>query len=559
MGERILVVDDEPTVLMFCTRALSRMGYEAQGASSGEEALALLRAGAFDVLVTDVAMPGMNGIELLNRAREILPELVVIVITGVGSIDLAIKALRGGAQDFLPKPFTPLELKSAVDRALAQVRIAQERARMRVLMPLFELAKRRLEHVDLGAFYQEVLNLALREAEAGSAALFSLEEDDQTVVKEAFVGEDLGCGPECATLIRAARDRQAAFIVDEKVAGELGIREAFERSGVGSVLCAPLHAPGRYVGILLLTKGQGRGTFRPVDIEMLTILSGQVAGLVENARLVAKLEDWNRALERRVEERTRALEETQQRLLRSERLATVGQLGASIAHELRNPLGVINNSVYFLRMRLGEEDPKITKHLDIIEHEVRAANKIITDLMNFVRVREVEKEVLDPNVLVERVLNKIEVPENVVIKTQLDPSLPAAPFDAGKMEQILTNLLNNAIQALPEGGEVVISTFKDGGWVCFSVKDTGEGIRPEDLPRIFEPLFTTKAKGIGLGLSIVKLLVDAHHGEIEVFSQVGQGSEFIVKIPLSEEEGTSRSVTIYAQEDAPSSGPAGGG
>jgi len=558
MGERILVVDDEPTVLMFCTRALSRMGYEAQGASSGEEALALLKTGAFDVLVTDVAMPGMNGIELLRQAREILPELVVVVITGVGSIDLAIKALRGGAQDFLPKPFTPLELKSAVDRALAQVRMAQERARMRVLMPLFELAKQRLEHVDLYEFYDQVLTLALKETRADSAALFSLGDDDQTFTKEASIGRELSCGPECATLIRVARERQEAFVVDDQVAKELGIHEAFERTGVEAVLCAPLHAPGRYVGMLLLTKAQGQGAFRSADIEILTILSGQVAGLVENARLVAQLEEWNRELERRVEERTRALEEAQQRLLRSERLATVGQLGAGIAHELRNPLGVINNSVYFLRLRLGEEDPKITKHLDIIEHEVRSANKIITDLMNFVRVKEVEKEVLDPNVLVERVLNKIEVPENIAIKAQLDPSLPAAPFDAVKMEQILINLLNNAIQAMPQGGEVVISTSKREGWICFSIRDTGEGIRPEDLPHIFEPLFTTKAKGIGLGLSIVKLLVDAHHGEIEVSSQVGQGTEFIVKIP-HEEKDLSRSVTVHAQGDAPSGDIAGSG
>jgi len=558
MGERILVVDDEPTVLMFCTRALSRMGYEAQGASSGEEALALLKTGAFDVLVTDVAMPGMNGIELLRQAREILPELVVVVITGVGSIDLAIKALRGGAQDFLPKPFTPLELKSAVDRALAQVRMAQERARMRVLMPLFELAKQRLEHVDLYEFYDQVLTLALKETRADSAALFSLGDDDQTFTKEASIGRELSCGPECATLIRVARERQEAFVVDDRVAKELGIHEAFERTGVEAVLCAPLHAPGRYVGMLLLTKAQGQGAFRSADIEILTILSGQVAGLVENARLVAQLEEWNRELERRVEERTRALEEAQQRLLRSERLATVGQLGASIAHELRNPLGVINNSVYFLRLRLGEEDPKITKHLDIIEHEVRSANKIITDLMNFVRVKEVEKEVLDPNVLVERVLNKIEVPENIAIKAQLDPSLPAAPFDAVKMEQILINLLNNAIQAMPQGGEVVISTSKREGWICFSIRDTGEGMRPEDLPHIFEPLFTTKAKGIGLGLSIVKLLVDAHHGEIEVSSQVGQGTEFIVKIPY-EEKDLSRSVTVHAQGDAPSGDIAGSG
>jgi signal transduction histidine kinase/FixJ family two-component response regulator len=532
MGDRILIVDDEPTVLTFCTRALARMGYEVQGASSGADALNLLKTGLYQVLVTDIAMPGMTGIELLDVARQLQPDLAVIVITGVGSIDLAIKALRGGAQDFLPKPFTPLELKGAVDHALAEVHTAQERARMNVILPLFELTKRRLDDVDLKSLYREILRLAVEQTKANSAALFALGEGGDCVHLEAVVGAEMSCEEACLTLIRLAREREEAFVLDLVAAESLGIRLDMEAHGVIELLCAPLHVPGRFAGALLLTKGIGQSSFRSGDVGIVTILSTQVAGLVENARLVSKLGGWNRELERRVAERTHALEQANQRLLRSERLATVGKLGAGIAHELRNPLGVINNSAYYLRTRLGEDDPKIARHLDIVEREVQTANKIITDLMAFVRVTDLETAPVDVNALVHEALTKVDVPENVQVETRLDDSIPKPLLDAGQMRQVLINLMNNAIQAMPDGGELSISTTGGNGGVTLAVQDTGAGIELENMDRMFEPLFTTKAKGIGLGLALVKLLVEAHQGEVDVTSQEGRGTVFTVRIPL---------------------------
>ncbi len=529
MAERILIVDDEPTILMFCTRALTRMGYEVQGASSGEEALALLRQGSYDVLVTDISMPGMTGIELLNQARNVMPDLAVIVITGVGSIDVAIRALRGGAQDFLPKPFTPLELKSAVDHALLQVRMAQERARLRVLLPLFDVAKRRLQDVDLTALYGEILTLAMAETSASRAALLGVDEAGQPRL-EAEAGPALGV-ENAGALLSLAQERGEPFVLDAAQAQPEAVRALLQGRGIGSVLCAPLAAPGRLAGLLLLAKPAGEAPFNHSDVSIATILANQVAGLLENARLVTKLANWNRALEQRVEERTQALEQAQQRLLRSERLATVGKLGAGIAHELRNPLGVINNSVYYLRTRLGEAEAKITKHLDIIGHEVQAANKIITDLMNFVRVSDIEKKLADPNEMVAQALERLSVPDAVMVETHLTEPLPQVPVDADKMQQVLINLLNNAVQAMPDGGTLTVSTGQRNGHVLFEVQDTGMGIRAEDLGRIYEPLFTTKAKGIGLGLSLVKLLVEAHQGDVQVSSQEGEGSTFTVRVP----------------------------
>lgn len=533
MSERILIVDDEPTVLLFCTRALARMGYEVQGASSGEEALALLGTEDYQVLVTDIAMPGMTGIELLSLARQRQPDLAVIVITGVGSIDLAIKALRGGAQDFLAKPFTPLELKSAVDHALSEAHLAQERARLQVILPLFELSKRPLEYVDLKSLYSEILDLATQQTRASSAALFSLSENGGAYLHlEASVGAEMDCGSACLALIRLAQERQEAFVLDLATAESLDIRFDMEARGVTELLCVPLQAPGRFVGALVLTKDAAQPSFHADDVSLVTILSTHVAGLVENARLVNKLEGLNRDLERRVAERTRALEEANQRLLRSERLATVGKLGAGIAHELRNPLAVINNSAYFLRTRLGDDDPKIARHLEIIEHEVQTANKIITDLMAFVRVTDLERAPVDVNALMLEALTKVEVPEQVHVETRLDETLLKPLVDADKLRQVLINLMNNAVQAMPDGGQMSLVSAQRNGDVFISVQDTGVGIEAQDLERVFEPLFTTKAKGIGLGLALVKLLVEAHQGEIDVASERGKGTVFTVRLPV---------------------------
>lgn len=534
MGERILIVDDEPTVLLFCTRSLARMGYQVHGASSGEEALELLAKDDYQVLVTDIAMPGMTGIELLTLARQRHPDLVVIVITGVGSIDLAIKALRGGARDFLAKPFTPLELKSAVDHALSEARLAQERARLQVILPLFELTKRPLEYVDLKSLYTEILDLALQQTRAKSSALLALSENGGTYLRlEASVGADIECGSACLALVRFAQERQEAFVLDLASAETLDIRLEMEARGISELLCAPLHAPGRFAGALLLTKDASQPSFRADDVSLVTILSTHVAGLVENARLVSKLEGLNRDLERRVAERTRALEEANQRLLRSERLATVGKLGAGIAHELRNPLAVINNSAYFLRTRLGNDDPKVARHLEIIEREVQTANKIITDLMAFVRVTDLERSPVEINALILDALTRVEVPEHVHVETRLEEGLPMPLGDADKLRQVLVNLMSNAVQAMPDGGQMSLITAQRNGDVFISVQDTGVGIDPDNLDRVFEPLFTTKAKGIGLGLALVKLLVEAHQGEIDVASEIGRGTVFTVRLPVN--------------------------
>ena len=506
-------------------------GYEAQRAGSGEEALDRLRETPYDALVTDIMMPGMTGIELLAEAHDLYPDIAAVIVTGFADIELAIKALRAGAHDFVTKPFSAADLREATEHALSQARMAAEWAKFNALWPLFELSRRALSDVDMEAWCAEVVDIAMAETKADGSVLLLTDATDDKIAYEKSRGALLDPQPDSRALLRIMGDTDRAVVLTPDDGLSPNLAEGMRAGDIGALLWAPLHAPNRRVGALLLTKAPGSGLFHESDVEIVSILGSQAAAFLENSYLVERLARWNRELEARVEERTRELERAQERLLRSQRLATVGQLGASVAHELRNPLGVINNSVYYLNSRLDPSETKVIKHLRIIEREVRAANEIVSDLMSFTRAGELETLPVQPGTLVRQTLDRAMVPDAVCTHLELAPDLPDVNVDAGKMEQVFLNLINNAVQAMPEGGDLRITTGVRDGHAEFAFLDTGTGIPTEDFDRIFEPLFTTKARGIGLGLSVARMLVEAHEGEITVQSRVNEGSCFTVRLP----------------------------
>ena len=229
----------------------------------------------------------------------------------------------------------------------------------------------------------------------------------------------------------------------------------------------------------------------------------------------------------------RDLSQAQEQLVRSQRLAAIGQLAGSVSHELRNPLSVLRSSSYYLRTRLPDADPKVAKHLNIIEQEIASANRIITDLLDFSRTKPPTFQHTYLNYIVEESLSRIEVPSTVTVKLELSDGLPPLKADTFQLEQVLMNLLANAVQAMPEGGTLTVGTDHVDGRLITTVTDTGVGIRPEHLEQIFEPLFTTKARGIGLGLAVCKTLIENHGGTIRAESTVGEGTTFTLSLPLT--------------------------
>ncbi|MGY5854728.1 MAG: ATP-binding protein [Candidatus Thorarchaeota archaeon] len=237
------------------------------------------------------------------------------------------------------------------------------------------------------------------------------------------------------------------------------------------------------------------------------------------------------------EQKTRELENAQDRLARQERLATLGKLSGGIGHELRNPLAVIRNAIYYLKMVVDSSDSEVKETLDILETEVTTSSMIITSLLDYAKPKPPTRMKTDLQELTDSSISRVEIPENVEVVANYDDDIPTLLVDPTQMSRVIINLGRNAIQAMPEGGKLTIhGTVSEPGWVSLSLTDTGVGMSEETKTQLFEPLFTTKAKGIGLGLVIVKTLVEGNGGTIEIESEEGKGSTFTVKLPVVQKE-----------------------
>lgn len=223
----------------------------------------------------------------------------------------------------------------------------------------------------------------------------------------------------------------------------------------------------------------------------------------------------------------RVSEELRQELARKERLAILGQLAGGVGHELRNPLAAMQASLYYLRMALPADDAKIQRHIGLLEYEANNANDIIGNLLDFSRVRQPELARIRVTDLVEDVLKRSDL---MGIRVEQDTEGISILADPIQIRQVLSNLVTNAIQAMHGGGSLRVTARREDGQVLIAVQDTGSGIAPDVLRKIFQPLFTTKAKGIGLGLAVCESLVHANGGRITVASTVGEGSTFTVHL-----------------------------
>ena len=240
----------------------------------------------------------------------------------------------------------------------------------------------------------------------------------------------------------------------------------------------------------------------------------------------------NEKLRLLVEERTHDLEEVQERLLRKERLAVLGELAGSVAHEIRNPLGVIRNSSYFLKLtQRGKIDAKGYEHLELIEREVDQTNRIIAEMLDYARDRPAQTRPMEVRSAIGRALELVQIPDEVHLERQCAVGSPRVEADPDQVERLLANLIQNAVQAMPEGGRLEVGCQGVGEQVVIHVRDQGVGIPEGDLEKIFEPLFTTKANGIGLGLALCQRYALLNGGRLECESQLGEGTEFRLLLP----------------------------
>jgi len=305
------------------------------------------------------------------------------------------------------------------------------------------------------------------------------------------------------------------------------------------MLYAPLRTPeGRIVGILSMDDPlDGRMPTRE-SLTPLELFLHQAAITIENVQLIEslrearkQLEVYAEQLEQKVEERTRELKKSQEQLLRAQRLAVIGELAGMVGHDLRNPLTSIAGAEYYLKKRLSlEANHKIKEMLELIEKNIAYSNKIINDLLDYSKDIELEQKERTPKSITKEALSLVETPKNVRI-IDLTESKPEIKLDAEKIKRAFINIIKNAIEAMPRGGTLSIKSRRLNGCLEFSFSDTGVGMSKRTLEKLWTPLFTTKAKGMGFGLSICKRFVEAHGGSISVKSTRGKGTTFTITLP----------------------------
>jgi two-component system NtrC family sensor kinase len=255
-----------------------------------------------------------------------------------------------------------------------------------------------------------------------------------------------------------------------------------------------------------------------------------------------ELEDYGRVLEEKVEERTQQLSKIQEHLIQSEKLASMGQLAASISHEVNNPLSgvLIYNQLIAKKISRGDWDKEvILDYLSKMEHELSRSTKLIRSLLNFAVQSEPKIKEVNINDVLNRALElaiHAGSKENTRVEKDLHP-LPTFMEDPDQLEQVFMNLIMNALQAMPTGGTLTLRTYMENRELKIAVQDTGCGIPPENMNKIFTPFFSTKkeVKGVGLGLSVSYGIIQGLKGRIEVESKVGEGTTFTVCLPISQE------------------------
>ncbi len=247
------------------------------------------------------------------------------------------------------------------------------------------------------------------------------------------------------------------------------------------------------------------------------------------------IQEMNGVLERRVEERTAALKDAQRELLSNERFATLGQLTATVAHELRNPLSAMRNTVFALRESISSAGLDLDRPLSRVDRNIQRCNRFITDLLEFTHMPDLHPSEIEADSWLEDVLNEQPVPDGIAVRRELGAIGHRFRFDPERLRRVVINLLDNAAQVLTDPAVqercVTVSTIASTGCYELTIEDTGPGIPRDVLARVFEPLFSTKSFGSGLGLPTVKQIVEQHGGTVEINSHPGEGTRVLVRLP----------------------------
>jgi signal transduction histidine kinase len=352
---------------------------------------------------------------------------------------------------------------------------------------------------------------------------------------EKIKGIELPLDPEASIVSRSVMEKKPYIIPDARMDPRVNpvLKEKFN---LHSLVVIPLFTKERVLGAIAADHTEPGRRLTKETLDSVMTFAQQAGLAIQNASMYQELKNFSRQMEEKIQKTTADLRKTEAQLIRSEKLAALGQLAAGIAHEIRNPLTSINILIHSLRERLPSENSQ-QEDLKVIEEEIHRMNEIVDQFLRFAKPAPPFFEKTDVLSIVEETLQLLRLQaekQRIAVEREFQ-TLPMILIDPEQMKQAMLNLLLNAIQAMPEGGLLTLKgrNSEDGQWIHLSIQDSGMGISGEDIDKLFDPFFSTKEGGIGLGLSITHRIIDQHHGKIEVESSPGNGTLFTVWLPIN--------------------------
>jgi len=387
----------------------------------------------------------------------------------------------------------------------------------------------------------EVLDNAMKWAEefidAEASSVYELEEDNNELSirlargekKRAVEGLKLNVGEGIAGSVVAT----GKPVVIQDVRNDKRFSDKIDRSTgfkTRSMICVPLILRDKPVGALQVMNKRNREPFRQADLELLNSMAQLIAVAMENAKLYQRLEE-------KFDMTSQELASTQKKLIRSERLAAMGHLVQGVAHEIRNPIMTIGGFAHRIKRELNHNF-KLQKYIDIILDESGRLERLVREVRDFSEIQSASLllDTIEPAIHeVLQIFEPLAGNRHVKLSVEIADDLPQINLDSSQLVIAMSNIMENALESMPKGGNLTLHATRDDRHLLVSFRDTGLGIDPEQLDAIYDPFVTSKTRGAGLGLTMVYQIVMNHHGEITISSELDKGTDVTIQLPLPTE------------------------
>jgi len=525
----IFIIDDEEGILRLCSRLLERANFEVSGCTDPLEGIETLRTKEVDMLLVDIRMPGMDGFEVIEIVRQLQTDISVVIMTGFGTLETAIRALRQGADGLILKPFEDGgELVKTVKDALEERQHKKEVSRLRAIRPLLSISESLFSETRMDSLIDLVLNAILGHLRCEHAAVYRRLPGDSYLNLLGKIGKAFPEDHSRAQsgFIGRTDHWKVPIWINLEGPGDPDLKKILAEHGFSAVISVPIER-GEGSLVFLAARNEGRIGFQLVDLEMFGLLGRQADVAFENARLYGALRDY-----------VNQIEQSQRALIQAEKMSAVGRLTASIAHEVNNPLQAVNNCLHLAgRDELSSE--KRGEYLTMAEEELNRLMSTVRRMLDFYRPGAIDRKPTSIAELIDRVLALLDKQmndQNVTADKKIPKKLPMVNIVGNQIQQVFFNLILNSLEVMPDGGKIEISASVNKKNLEIEFSDDGPGVSPEASANIFEPFMSTNEDGTGLGLSVSYGILTAHGGSLELINTPSEGACFRVVIPVEESE-----------------------